>query len=270
MSNIHTLANKLYERFWDDQPLVKAAFYLGLAVAGLKTLDKYSIPEVASRIHEADAQVILLSLLISMYFLLASVFYYEKLQSERKLRRQEESFRYDKRGTLFNGSEPNIAFRVATFKGILIGLAETFGGTNTKSALLEAGQQAATDFAAKLPNIYDTDIQRLSGGKKWYESSFEEQLQCWADYDSATGWGIMINRWDKKNKTVGITILHQHKLVDDEGGALFAHFLAGYCRTVLASIVKLHREGIIGDLEEVQIENIETGGRRAKFLYKLR
>ena len=261
---IYDTINDLYERFWSEQPLVKSAFFLSLSVAGIKIIQENSTSSMKDIFSGANTQIIIGSAVLVQFFILAAVFYYEKLQSERMLRRQEEAFKYDKRGTLYNGSEPNIAFRVATFQGILKCIADTFGSAPTQTALLDAGANASEDFAQNLPRIFDGDVQHYRGGPVWSQLSFREKLQQWADYDSATGWGIMSIKWDEPNDIVVVSVSHQRSLLEGPGGHLFAYFLAGYCKTVLTAIIKNHDSGKPGDFVEADIANIDPRDDRVK------
>jgi hypothetical protein len=83
--------------------------------------------------------------------------------SEKKLRQLDISFRYDKRGTLYNGSEPNIAFRITTFKAMLDGLAHGLGKDTLRDVLIKVGEKAASDFASKVDTIYDKNVFEHGG-----------------------------------------------------------------------------------------------------------
>jgi hypothetical protein len=178
------------------------------------------------------------AVILVTYFLLVAVLVHEQLEGERKLRQLEASFRYDKRGTLYNGTQPNIAFRIKTFNEILSNLGTQVGTAKAKSILQRTGELAAQDFAERFPAIYDENVRRFRGGGSWDELDFTQKLEEWLEYDSHTGWGILTKKVDAK--TIKISIMHLEKLYQGEGGKLFASFLAGYCQTVLCHILEGH------------------------------
>jgi hypothetical protein len=55
----------------------------------------------------------------------------------------------------------------------------------------------------------------------------------WADYDSSTGWGLV--EAHEKPRSADIVVKHS-TLFKGAGGKYFAHFLAGYCETVVNEI----------------------------------
>lgn len=244
-----------YEQMVGDLPWVKAVgIVVPLAVA-VVYISRYLPAGHAVDWTNANIYVIFCSVIFVIYFLLVAVFYQARLGTERELRKVEQGFRYDKRGTLYNGSQPNIAFRVATFKGILLGLTSFVEEAKLQNALFKSGASAAKDFAAKLPKIYDADIQTRRGGSRWENLSMDEKLSEWMDYDSATGWGILTAQ-RPTNALVNISVNHQRDLLEGAGGLLFAHFLAGYCQTVLASIVLDHSIGHFRDINKAELKSL--------------
>ncbi|GAB4153192.1 MAG: hypothetical protein Tsb0016_25690 [Sphingomonadales bacterium] len=185
-------------------------------------------------------------LLFTVYFFVVAVIAAEKALAERNWRELQQAFSYDNRGTLLNHEQPNIAFRIATFKGMLAGMVEAGVEAQTlKSALRDAGRKAAKDFAAALPSIYAQDIRtRALGGKnEWDQLDFQQKLDEWCSYDSATGWGIMSAKYDRPNESVKIDFNHMQGLFSDPDAAYFPYFLHGYCETVLSALVGDHHAG---------------------------
>lgn len=184
---------------------------------------------------------IILGIFTFIYLLLVAAYANERLRKERQLRQVESGFHYDSRGTLWNGDEPNIAFRIATFKGILKGLNLSLETTNLKQPMIEAGEDAATDFGNNFPDIYHSDIRSKKGGSPWDELSLGQKLHEWAEYDSSTGWGILTT--NVSDNKIMIEIVHFNRLYEGEGGQIYGHFITGYCKTVASNIIEGHNTG---------------------------
>lgn len=167
----------------------------------------------------------------------------------------EQSFKYDKRGTLYNGFEPNIAFRIATFKGILNGLYKAFDSTLLYDSFIEIGRSASKDFASQFDSIYESDIAMKRVGKSWHEIPLSEKLSAWADYDSATGWGILTCKI--KDIDIDVKITHLNGLYLGEEGKLFGAFMAGYCKTVISGIANSQTGGKYHDCDNASIKKVE-------------
>lgn len=176
-----------------------------------------------------------------LYLFLTTVYANDRLRTERRLRQVEEGFNYDSRGTLWNGGEPNIAFRITTFKGILAGLNSNLKAENLSSAMTEAGKAAAEDFATSFDSIYDADIRSKKGGASWSDLRLHQKLHEWAEYDSSTGWGIL--SVTVEGDEIKVEIIHLNGLYEGEGGQIFGHFIAGYCETVVANIIRSQNSG---------------------------
>jgi hypothetical protein len=159
------------------------------------------------------------------------------------LRQLDISFRYDKRGTLYNGSEPNIAFRITTFKAMLDGLAHGLGKDTLRDVLIKVGEKAASDFASKVDTIYDKNVFEHGGASNWAHLSCEQKVDAWTEYDSATGWGIVTAVLPRGEDMVTVTVTHLKGLFAGPEGLDFAWFLAGYCETVLTKILEGHNSG---------------------------
>ena len=194
MAGVWSQVKKFYESVWSEAPWVRAAGFVGAASGGLIYLNQHLPADVKVQTSEQSVVAILVAVVVTIYFFLVAVLFGDQLRLQKKLRALEQSFRYDKRGTLYNGSEPNIAFRIATFKGILAGIGTEVGSEELSAALVEAGRVSAKDFAANLPDIFDRDIRSNKGGSSWSSLSFDQKLLEWSDYDSATGWGIFAAR----------------------------------------------------------------------------
>lgn len=191
------------------------------------------------------------SLFIFLYLLLAAVYANDRLRTERQLRQVESGFDYDSRGTLWNGGEPNIAFRITTFKGILAGLNSTLETADLSNAMMEAGRDAASNFAQNFGSIYESDIRSKKGGSQWSNLRLSQKLHEWAEYDSSTGWGILAVRTDQDEIT--IEVVHLNGLYEGEGGQLYGHFISGYCETVVSQLVDGHTSGQFANCNDVVI-----------------
>jgi hypothetical protein len=239
---LHRL-KELWLRIWGEfAPWISSALFVSAVVVGFYVLYEYLPDEFKKNISPAAGSTILWIVAILYLFQVAGT-YRLLLQSEKRLRQLEEAFRYDKRGTLYNGREPNIAFRIATFRAMLEGLATNVGQAQLQKALTEVGREAASDFAAKLENIYNRNVSTHIAAPQWNELSFEQKIDAWADYDSATGWGIVTANIPKNTDKVTVTVTHLRGLFEGPEGLHFAWFLAGYCETVLTKVLDRHNAG---------------------------
>lgn len=228
---------------WIEAPWIRAAGILGTTTAGLIFLNAMLPQEIAVDLKKLDSgtsQILLTSILV-LYFFLVSVFSGDRLRFEQKLRALEQSFRYDNRGTLYNGGEPNIAFRIATFKGILEGMSGIIGVDKLAETLANTGRVASNDFARSLKDIYNSDVATRKAKTTWEELSLNEKLDQWAEYDSSTGWGILACNVNGDN--VKVVINHLQELFYGNGGLMFGHFLAGYAETIISLVVNSHSGG---------------------------
>lgn len=194
---------------------------------------------------------VVFAIFLFLYLLLAAVYANDRLRTERQLRQVESGFHYDSRGTLWNGDEPNIAFRITTFREILAGLNSTLTTTDLHQPMIEAGRDGAIDFAENFPSIYETDIRSKKGGSSWENLNLNKKLHEWAEYDSSTGWGILATSLD--GNEIKINIIHFNELYDGEGGQIFGHFIAGYCETVVSKIIESHSSGRFAQCSTVAI-----------------
>lgn len=190
---------------------------------------------------------------IFIYLLLTTVYANDRLRTERQLRQVEEGFNYDNRGTLWNGGEPNIAFRIETFKGILTGLNSTLDTGDLSNAMKKAGKDAASDFAKNFASIHESDIRSKKGGSPWDELRLSQKLHEWAEYDSSTGWGILAVSIN--NNEIEVKIIHLNGLYQDEGGRLYGYFIAGYCETVVSQLVEGQSSGKFAGCDSVSISS---------------
>jgi hypothetical protein len=236
--------NSLYRKYWRDIPWIKAGGLCAAIVAGVFILLNAVPPQYTPYLHNQHFQFLFTVVLFVGYFFIVALLLHEQLQTERKLRMAEAAFSYNNRGTLFNGTEPNIAFRIVTFNNVLSEIGNHMGPDKMPQALKSAGEKAASDFAARLGDIYENNIQQPRGGRHWDDLSFNAAIVAWLDYDSSTGWGILTGRID--NKTLRITVHHYQKLYDGTGGQYFGYFLAGYCQTVVTSILNRPSQGYKG------------------------
>ena len=158
------------------------------------------------------------------------------------MRALEQNYKYDNRGTLYNGSEPNIAFRIQTFKSMLSGLAMYLDKTNVPEILAKIGKNASRDFADNLHNIYDEDVASRKAKSEWSDLKLADKLDQWADYDSSTGWGIVACDL-KKDGSIKVVINHLKGLFEGEDSVYFGYFLAGYSETIISKLVDAHSGG---------------------------
>lgn len=251
---------RFYETVWSETPWLKSAGIVGAAGTGLAYLNTQLPKDISVDFATPGLAQIALVGIVLLYFFLVAVFSGDRLRFERKLRKLEQSYRYDNRGTLYNGTQPNIAFRVTTFKGILGGIAGAIGEDELQRALTNTGRLASHDFATNLPSIYNQDVAAKGGGEKWDDLSFAQKVHKWAEYDSATGWGILTGKVDSPKVKVSIT--HLQGLFQDTGGLMFAYFLAGYCETVLTEIVKGHANGKFDEYTRAELLETNTKSNR--------
>lgn len=233
----------VYRTYIKELPWVRAGAIVALVTGGLALLSTKVLDYLKVDIRHADTGIIVAAAIVILYFLMVAVLIHEQLQVERRLRRQDASFWYDKRGTLYNGTEPNIAFRIKTFSEILKSLGAKVGMDQLRPILRHTGEVAANDFAEHLPDIYDKNIRSARGGLPWDELDFKGRLYEWLEYDSRTGWGVLAGEFQGSRK-INVSITHHRKLYDGDGGRLFGEFLAGYCRTVLAAILARSADSI--------------------------
>jgi hypothetical protein len=248
-------------RSFFELPMVKAFVWLAAPI-GIAFFVNSRLPDdVIIDLHNPGNSIVVLLAVLSVYFYTCAVIAGEQTEQQRKLRAIEQAFHYDKRGTLYNGDEPMIALRVATFRGVLDGMAEDLGMEEVREALVKTGRLASVNFAAFLPSIYERDVRGLKGGESWNDLSFHKKLFEWCDYDSAGGWGIF--ECDAQDTGIRVFISHRRGLIEGRAGALFASFLAGYCETVLTQIMATHRRGKFADfskavLKAVKVQNVES------------
>lgn len=264
-----TNAKKIYNATWIEVPWLRAASTMLIWLAAIA----YVIPPIFSLfgadittlpfykdMNKPPALYYACGLIFVIYFWFVAFFANDRLTVERKLRSIENGFQYDNRGTLYNSREPNIAFRIATFRGFLSGVAGKIGHEDLKEVLRETGRSAANDFAKHLPEIYNLDVAHAQKNKKWDDLTFHEKISKWADYDSATGWGILTGK--TKDASVNISVTHLEGLLAGASGELFGNFLAGYCEVVISSIVKGHVDGKFAERSSAELINVDTKSDR--------
>jgi hypothetical protein len=203
-------------------------------------IDFYKYHNVVN-LDSDETRAIIFGLLVIIYLLFVAGSYRSLFLDEKRIRGLEEAFRYDKRGTLYNGTEPNIAFRIGTFKAMLKGLAEKLPQQQLRTELTEIGRKTAADFSARLEDIYN-GIARI-GAPPWAHLSCDQKIDAWTEYDSATGWGIVSAVVPRNTDRVTVSITHLKGLFEGPEGLNFAHFLAGYCETVLTKILEAQKAG---------------------------
>ncbi len=251
IKKIKAIAEFLPE-FIESVPWIKAATFLGLTILGVELLN-HELPD-AIKINTSDENFKrwFLPIIVSIYFLLVSLFSIEKLKFQTKLRSLEQNFKYNKEGTLFNGGQPNIAFRVTTLNALFNGLAEAFDKKELKDKLREIGGNASLSFANDLGKIYNNDVAKKKEGLIWNDLSLKERLDQWALYDSSTGWGLVRCEVDDSSVTVKIT--HLDDLFKGGGGLMFGEFLCGYIHTILSKIIHDYNVGKYADFTKSELE----------------
>jgi len=227
--------------YWDSSPWIESVVVLWFPITGALFLNSKLPAAITVDISAMDSQLKLLSYLILLiiYFFLVAIFSEKNLRFERKLRSWGQSFRYDNRGTLYNGQEPNIAFRVETFKRILEGIGGVTESALLTDALIDTGRKAGEDFAENLKSIYASELAQQKGNVAWDDLPLERKLNQWAEYDSSTGWGMLSCKLMKDLK-VKVSITHLQGLFKGPGGLMFGNILGGYCETVISRIVTEH------------------------------
>lgn len=249
-----------YRTVWADNPWFMAAGFVAAPILGFLFVMEQLPKEI--KYSPSPQQIPILALCVAVcYLLLTSALFANKVRYEREYRRKEGAFKYDKRGTLYNNSEPNMAFHVETFKKLLAGLAQRLGDKQTEAALTEVGFESCEDFSYRFPQIYDNDRVRGLHTRLWRTLGFKEKLSEWAEYESASGWGIFSAEEVETGIVVNLT--HFKGLFDERGGLLFGYFLGGYCQRLLNMIISTHvggpRPGKYADLQAVDLE--EVAGR---------
>jgi hypothetical protein len=173
-----------------------------------------------------------------------------EIHRQIKMRQKDEGMTYDRRGTLFNGREPNIAFRILTFQNILADISKHIEENMVEEAFVQTGKSAAVNFAANMPHIIDSHSPL---DRRWSTLAFRDKLDVWSNYDSATGWGVFSSFQREQERMVVVRVSHYKGLFAGEGGGHFAQFLAGYCETLLTSIVAGHEDGIFHDYSAAKL-----------------
>ncbi len=255
---------------WVEAPWIRAAGIIGSTIAGLVFLNSALPDEIAINFESLNSdiyQLILISIVV-LYFFLVSIFAGDRLRFEKKLRSLEQSFKYDNRGTLYNGNEPNIAFRIATFNGMLEGILEVIETDKLSDVLKNIGSTASTDFAKSLKDIYNSDIATKKAKLDWSELSLSEKLDQWAEYDSSTGWGILSCK--VKNDSVKIVINHLQGLFDGNGGLMFGYFLGGYAEKIISHLINTHKGGKFNEYSKaILIKTNQSDKYTLELSYKL-
>lgn len=255
---------------WEDAPWIRAAGILGLVLVGLHELNDILPAELAIDLSSIKdtGRIYTLSGIIVLYFFLASIFSGDRLRLEKQLRKNEQNFRYDKKGTLYNGEEPNISFRIATFKGILEGIGSAIEKAKLDELLRDTGRSAGVDFAESLSQIYDNDVASKKLQRLWENLNLAEKLAQWAEYDSSTGWGLLNCELNEKQKTISVVIDHFKGLFDGDGGEFFGQFLGGYAETIISRIVE-STDGKFKDYTKVKLIKASKDGMSFELNYEI-
>jgi hypothetical protein len=188
---------------------------------GAQEVFKFQPPPL-SLLHHAVYLTIILFLSILAYV----------YQSQEESGPLGKSFKYDKNGVLWHGTEKAIAFRVVTFLGILEQIAQNIPNSSIKEAFLTSGRIAGNDFGQQFGNqIYPAELRKDS--VPFDQLSKPQRLALWSEYDSSTGWGLL----SAYEKVASVDIVVKHPtLFKGSGGEHFSYLLAGYCETVVNAI----------------------------------
>lgn len=164
-------------------------------------------------------------LVIIIFLILLAIEYRSKRQSGPL----GKSFEYDKEGVLWHGGEKAIAFRVITFLSLLEKIVPQDLMSSDANLFLNAGRSVGLDFGQQFgTQIYPAELQK--GGVPFRDLSRSQRIKLWAEYDSSTGWGLV--KAYEKPRAADIVVKHS-TLFNGAGGEHFAHFLVGYCETVI-------------------------------------
>lgn len=243
----------MYKKYWPKSIWVQALILFGgAALPGLKVLSFFGV----SLDSEQWLYLLALNLILFLYVV-------ARISSTRA--KTAERRWHQMTGVLFHGDQPNISFRVETFKSMLGSLEAWIGADALQEALLEAGREASTNFGSEFPGIYDIDVRPFKRGKTWTQLSLAKKLSAWSEYDSATGWGSIDA--DLRGRTVTVAITHNRGLFDDDTGNSFGYFLAGYCQSVLSAIIKDHEEVNFRKYTAAEISNIVSRNGIVEFEY---
>jgi hypothetical protein len=243
-SRFHRLRTRFRNIFGYYRILIAVAAPFATAVTGLFWINEKLPVQIAFKVPDVVSGTYFVTVCIIATFLvgLTMVSAYV-IQDMHLSREREQSFNYDKHGTLFNGDVPNVAFRVSTVKTLFGELARALGPDKSAEVVGTAGRAVGKDFAKDLSAIMDRDVLVRA---RWDELSFNSKLDEWALYDSATGWGLVSARLTARDKVV-VRISHFRHLFEGDGGEAFTYFLSGYCEAVVSAIVEGHREGVLED-----------------------
>jgi hypothetical protein len=245
-SRVHRIKTRIGNIFGYYNILVAVAAPFATAVAGVFWINENLPRQVAFRIPEVVGGNYFISACIIAAFLLGlTMVSAYVIQNMHLIRQRDQSFNYDKHGTLFNGDVPNVAFRVSTVKMLFSEIARAIDAKERGGAFKAAGRAVGANFAKDLAHIMDQEVLMRT---KWEALSFNTKLDQWALYDSATGWGLLFARWLGRNKVV-VRVSHFRQLFEGEGGEWFVFFLSGYCEAVVSQIVEEHNEGSLSDYE---------------------
>lgn len=247
-----------YRQVWAESPWFSAIGYVLGPITAIYTIWVKLPSDMRFEIAPNRAPLVLLGIII-VYLLIVSALLSSRVKSERSFRERERAFRYDNRGTLYNNSEPNMAFHVDTFTFLLSGLSRDLGEDQLRNALVAVGYESCEGFASRFEAIYDADVVRGMHPYRWQSLGFRQKLDEWAEYESRSGWGIFTATEDASGIKVSLT--HFKGLFRGDGGLLFGYYLAGYCRRLLDALIKSHNDhpnpGRYADYDGVEIIEID-------------
>jgi hypothetical protein len=249
-SRFHRIRTRFSNLFGYYNILVAVAAPFATAVAGLFWINENLPRQIAFRIPEVvSGNYFISACIISAFLLGLTMVSAYVIQNMHLARQREQSFNYDKHGTLFNGDVPNVAFRVSTVKMLFSEIAHSIEIDKRAGAFKAAGSAVGANFAKDLARIMDQEVLSRT---KWEALSFNLKLDQWALYDSATGWGLLFARWEGRRKVI-VRVSHFRQLFEGEGGEWFVFFLSGYCEAVLSMIVEQHHEGSLDDYVSAKV-----------------
>lgn len=247
-----------YRQVWAESPWFSAIGYVIGPITALYFIWGQLPSDMRFEIDPMRVPYALLGITI-IYLLIVSALLGARVRSERSFRERERAFRYDNRGTLYNISEPNMAFHVDTFTSLLTGLSRELGEDEMRNALIIVGYESCEGFASRFKDIYDADVVSGKHHFRWESLSYRQKLEEWAEYESRGGWGIFTA--SEYESGIKVSLTHYKGLFRGEGGLLFGYYLAGYCQRLLDALITTHNEkrtsGRYSDYDGVEILEID-------------
>ena len=194
-----------------------------------------------------DRPALGLGLLIFLFVVLIALMSLVGMSYRNSTRTQFET----QAGVLRNGTEPNISFRVETFKALLVPLIGDRSQSDIRQLFLEAGREAGHNFAHEFPTEIYTALTGQGAGN-WAAHSMRARLRLWARYDTETGWGEIQAIMQGHNR-IHVEYLHPDLFGGGRASEAVGYFMAGYSETVLRGLLK-DKYGVRLDPNSVELD----------------